>query len=51
MDTLVEDLYKGLIDYIDYEKKTNKIKTKDIARVIQDVASHYNIRLNNEVDS
>lgn len=50
MDKVLQDLYVGIVDYIDYEKKISKIKNKDIARVIQDVADHFNIRLNNEND-
>lgn len=47
---LIVDLFKGIVDYIDYEKKKSKLKAKDIAKVIRDVADHYNIRLNNEDD-
>lgn len=51
MNTIKDDLYIGLVNYIDYEKKKSKIKLRDIQDVINSVADHFNIRIQNDTDN
>lgn len=51
MNTLKDDLYVGLVNYIDYEKKKSKLRLKEVQEVLKSVLEHFNIRANNDTSS